>query len=263
MGLAASQARILLLTAKNDSLELQAQLISNERLLLSQEQEGIANKYSDATSNTVYKCLVNDPLDKDNKTGSTTKVMTLESLAESYSGGTGEKIYVKYGDKFIGASAVFDASKKEPWSITYYSADADGNGETKLSSEDPLVTAFNSSGANSILQTLARNEKIEIYVEAPETDSSESNNDTNIGGKQYVRKSPESLTNVHSEYYTEDDAAAQAEYQAAMSRVNTLDKKLENKLNQVETQKKAVESEMDSVNQIIKSNIERTFKYFG
>ncbi len=262
MGLAASQARILLLTAKNDSLELQAQLISNERLLLSQEQEGIANKYSDATSNTVYKCQVNDP-SEDNKNGSTSKVMTLESLAESYSGGSGERIYVKYGDKYIGASAVYDPSKKEPWSITYYSAGADGKSEKELSSEDPLVTAFNSSGANSILQTLARNEKIEIFVEAPATDSRESNNDVNIGGKQYVRKSPESLTNVHSEYYTEDDAAAQAEYQAAMSRVNTLDKKLENKLNQVETQKKAIESEMDSVNQVIKSNIERTFKYFG
>lgn len=268
MGLAASQARILLLTAKNDSLELQAQLISNERLLLSQEQEGIANKYSDATSNTVYKCLINDPLDKDNKDGTTTKVMTLESLAQSYTCGASgkskknqQKVYIKYGDKYIGASASYDPSKKEPWSVTYFVSD--GKTETPLSSEDPLVIAFNSSGANSLTQSLARNEKLEIYVPAPVTNSSESNNDTNIGGKQYVRKSPESLSNVHSEYYTEDDAAAQAEYQAAMARVNTLDKKLENKLNQVETQKKAVESEMESVDQIIKSNIERTFKYFG
>ena len=42
MGLAASQARLLLLTAKNDALELQAQNVEQERLLLAQEQETIA-----------------------------------------------------------------------------------------------------------------------------------------------------------------------------------------------------------------------------
>ena len=48
-----------------------------------------------------------------------------------------------------------------------------------------------------------------------------------------------------------------------MAKVNTLDTRLENKLNQIETQKKAVEQEMESVDSIIQSNIERTFQYFS
>ena len=48
-----SQARLLLLTAKNDALELQAQNVEQERLLLAQEQETIAQEYSDKTTNTI------------------------------------------------------------------------------------------------------------------------------------------------------------------------------------------------------------------
>ena len=79
----------------------------------------------------------------------------------------------------------------------------------------------------------------------------------------FDQKSPESLSEVSSRYYTEDDAAAQAKYNTAMAKVNTLDTRLENKLNQIETQKKAVEQEMESVDSIIQSNIERTFQYFS
>ena len=54
MGLAASQGRLLLLTARKSNLELQAQVISQERALLSMQQETIAYDYSQKTNNQIY-----------------------------------------------------------------------------------------------------------------------------------------------------------------------------------------------------------------
>ncbi len=64
-------------------------------------------------------------------------------------------------------------------------------------------------------------------------------------------------------YFTQDDNKAKADYDKAMARVQRLDKQLELKLNQVETQHKAVETEVESVDKIISNNIESSFKYFS
>ena len=48
-----------------------------------------------------------------------------------------------------------------------------------------------------------------------------------------------------------------------MQRVQRLDKQLEIKLNQVETQHKAIETETESVDKVISNNIEGSFKYFS
>ena len=48
MGLSASQARLLFLTARLSDLELKAQMISNDKIRLSQQSEEISNKYLDA-----------------------------------------------------------------------------------------------------------------------------------------------------------------------------------------------------------------------
>ena len=51
MGLAASQARLLVLTARKSDLEFRAQNITNRKLLLSAQTEQIAMDYSRALSN--------------------------------------------------------------------------------------------------------------------------------------------------------------------------------------------------------------------
>ncbi|MBQ2871719.1 hypothetical protein IJE86_08460 [bacterium] len=65
MGLAASQARLLLLTARKSDLEYRAQMISQTKLSLAMETEGIAKKYTKALNNTTltfeYFDVVNDP----------------------------------------------------------------------------------------------------------------------------------------------------------------------------------------------------------
>lgn len=65
MGLAASQGRLLLLTAKKSDLEFRAQAISQSRLVLMQQQEGIATKYAEKTSNRWYRLNYNDGTKKE------------------------------------------------------------------------------------------------------------------------------------------------------------------------------------------------------
>lgn len=267
MGLSASQARVLLLTSKNDALELQAQLISNERLLLAQEQERIANEYSDATGNEIWTCTVRDPEKNDGK-GTSQENLSLRSLAKSYEG-SDVPIYVKYGDTYYGIKATFNQNATDPqaqWTYEYY------EGDVPIPNPDFTTGAWkaltNATSYASAMQVMARNNTLEILIPI-DSDTSEMNSSKEkqfeIDGQMqsYVRKAPDSLATVSSRYYTEDDANAEAAYNTAMAKVNAIDKRLENKLNQIETQKKAVETELESSKNLVKTNEERTFKYFS
>lgn len=263
MGLAASQARLLLLTAKNDALELAAQKIEQERLILAQEQETIAQEYSDATSNTILTCRVTN---EDGSTGQET--LTLESLAKSLnsSGTENQLVAIANSNGEVVASATATRDEDGNWSVIYY----DANGE-QLDSQDPgfAVDRLNDEGSSTPLQMGLGNGGFQLLIQAPNDTNTKStalvigDNKGIYQDKLFVRKSTDSLDSVTSRYYTEDDAEAQAKYNTAMARVNALDTRLENKLNQVETQKKAVEQEMESVDSIVSSNIERTFQYFS
>jgi len=64
----------------------------------------------------------------------------------------------------------------------------------------------------------------------------------------------------------EDDksavAKAQAEYDVAMARIESKDKKYDLELKQIDTEHTAVQTEIDSVKKVIDKNIERSFKIF-
>lgn len=66
MGMSASQARLLSLTARMSDLEFRAQNIQNSKIRLSDESEGISRAYSDALNKeklTVYNCNTNTNID--------------------------------------------------------------------------------------------------------------------------------------------------------------------------------------------------------
>lgn len=257
MGLAASQARLLLLTAKNDALELAAQMVEQERLILAQEQETIAQEYSDKTTNQIYVARVT------NADGSTSEeTLTLDTLAKSLgvTGGEGKAIVIAdaNGNPIVGA---YVDDKDGDNKVKYFDPESGNDMDS-----NNITEALNTNGYNTALQLGLQNGAYQLYVQDTNTEhktgeltSRKFNKDDGF----YVRKATDSLDGVRSRYYTEDDAAAQAEYNTAMARVNTLDTRLENKLNQIETQKTAVEQEMESVDSLVQSNIERTFQYFS
>ena len=51
--------------------------------------------------------------------------------------------------------------------------------------------------------------------------------------------------------------------QAKVEKLERIDKKFDTQIQQLSTEQKAIETEMDSVKKVIDKNIEETFKTFG
>ena len=78
MGLAASQARLLLLTARRSDLEYRAQMISQRKIALAMETEQIANEYTRALNNR--KLEFTYQIQENNKTTKTVDLSYRELL---------------------------------------------------------------------------------------------------------------------------------------------------------------------------------------
>ncbi len=228
MGLAASQGRLLLLTARKSDLELQAQTISQDRLLLSIQQEHIATEYSDAVNNQIYQIRLDDNQDW--------QALSIGALNAFYGNGETDDSGTNY--------RIWDTRKGKAVDLKKI-READGDSDTPDSTLQRMLTS-----GMWLIQTVNRDSDNNIITD-------------DKGKSTFTSISTAGQSSFRQQYYTEDDAAAKAQYDAAMARVQRLDKQLEIKLNQVETQHKAVETEVESVDKIISNNIESSFKYFS
>ena len=77
MGFAASQARLLLLTARKSDLEFRAQQITNEEMRLAMLSEEIATEYSTKLSNQTLKYIDNSSGTSEMKELSASQIMAL------------------------------------------------------------------------------------------------------------------------------------------------------------------------------------------
>ena len=68
---------------------------------------------------------------------------------------------------------------------------------------------------------------------------------------------------IQDVYNTEDDKAAEAEYNYLISKFQKQDKMLQLRLQQLETEHKALETELDSISKTIEKNINNSFKTFA
>ena len=79
MGLAASQARLLLLTSRKSDLEYRAQQITNSLMILAQQTETVAREYSVKISN---QTVIYQGADKDQ----TTTTLTAATFKDEFEG---------------------------------------------------------------------------------------------------------------------------------------------------------------------------------
>lgn len=68
---------------------------------------------------------------------------------------------------------------------------------------------------------------------------------------------------IQDVYNSQDDAAAEAEYEYLMSKFQKQEKLLDMRLKELETEHKALETELDSVSKVLKDNVESSFKTFA
>lgn len=80
---------------------------------------------------------------------------------------------------------------------------------------------------------------------------------------QWNSLSWDSTANISDSYYTEDDDKAKAKYDRLQTQIQNQDKKLELELDNIETQRSAVTTEIESVQKVIDDNIDSSFKTFA
>ena len=205
--MSASQARLLMLTARKSDLEYQAQQICQQKLALAQQEEEIAVKYNNAISNTEYKLY-----DWEGNTRIEIP-MTLAAIQELG--------YILYDEN---DQPISEQTHPEEWKAMQKDA----------------------GGAESYIKYMMENHGW-LLRHPPEEDS----------------KTLGMTVDFVEAYDHSDDAAAEAEYNLATKKIQSKEKQLDLTMEQIETQHEAVKNEMESVEKVVKDNVEKTFKTFA
>ena len=256
MGLAASQARLLLLTARKSDLEFRAQQITNSEMILAMQTEQIAREYSIKISNQAL--FFTDATSAGQET-----VCLTAALIETLAGGNG--------------------------GYTLLERDTSGEWHTWRADQETInepLYVNNSTGkqiTEADYKLLSDNEKAQ-YSPLTNDDGSQVTKPCTIQSSGYnelqllegIKNGTLKIVNADGEeqslsgdsgftqsYYTDDDRAAEAEYEQKTAEIQVKEKRLQNDLNQVETQQKACDTEIDSVKKVMEKNIDRTFKVFS
>lgn len=221
MGLAASQARLLLLTARKNDLEYRAQQITNSLMILAQQTEEVAREYSVKISN---QTIVFQGIDR-NQTTTNFTAQTISGIT-AVDGAYNVEVRVP----------IFDPVTHEPTGKYEWKPWTEVMDENKDITGPELLQGYNDGTMRIVF--LNQNGQKEVV-------------DLN-GNNGFV-----------TTYYTDDDKQAEAEYNTKTASIQVKEKRLQNDLNQVQTQQKACDTEIDSVKKIMDKNIERTFKVFS
>ena len=246
MGLAASQARLLLLTARKSDLEYRAQQITNSEMILAMQTEEIAREYSNKLSNQTLKYI--------NSSDSTEIEITASNLSDLSA--TGMKLQIYCGQDENGNPIWNDWKSDGTETITSYT-DEEGN--------------TISTGEFDLLSPEEQEKFTKNYIMNGETNNytgPEILEGINGGTMRIVTAAGEEVDAINGTgfsvaYNTKDDAKADAEYRSKTAAIQIKEKRLQMDLQQVETQQKACDTEIDSVKKVMEKNIERTFKVFS
>lgn len=181
MGLAASQGRLLLLTAKKSDLEFRAQAISQSRLILMQQQEGIATKYAEKTSNRCYKLKYNDgngdkdaPLTWDNINSHASEILRFRD--KDGNALSGEVIKKLKGDKdgkpdgytqYAINAGIVKIQKQEngEWTDTSVAGDTSLSDEYYEVDNEPAKSAYDAE----MLKVKIKDQRLELDLKGIET----------------------------------------------------------------------------------------------
>ena len=246
MGLAASQARLLLLTARKSDLEFRAQQITNSEMILAMQTEEIAREYSNKLSNQTLKYI--------NSSDSTEIEITASNLYDLSA--TGMKLQIYCGKDENGNPIWNDWVSNGTKTITNYT-DEEGN---TISIDE--YKALSDEDKTKFTENFVMNGETNNYTGPQILEG------INGGTMRIVTASGQEVDAINGTgfsvaYNTADDAKADAEYRSKTAAIQIKEKRLQMDLQQVETQQKACDTEIDSVKKVMEKNIERTFKVFS
>lgn len=299
MGLAASQGRYLCLTARNSDLVYEGQQISQQRLALTNETQEVADKYNEAMNNKIMQANTADGVTQQLTYDILTSQNPYSGLGMRLVDVNGNVVipgeYIEVSSKEQQEATDGEESLSENYNspkkytskddfIQKYFSDVTGDDLTELRSMslNDLCNYYNEQNPDSEWNVVYKDKTSSELVGEGEHVVKDANcmdplylqemlttgqwllqqaNPNEESGWDNMTWQGSSL--ISEVYYTVDDAAAEAEYEAAMTKIQKQDKLLELRLEQVQTQQSSVEKEMESVKQIIDKNIEDSFKTFA
>ena len=308
MGMSASQARFLELTARKSNIEYEAQRINFERLQLAEKQSLASDRYNEAMSNRKLTFAYND--------GEGTRSVDItynnyKNYINQQQAGlniTQQKMFLvsSSGNKIIVANekdmkdiidsnkTEYKATSEEIKAAKEELALAEKEGRTvsprikalasiELSEDgiptgDNVVAETDAKTGETVYKITVNNFTPEDFFIVPDLENADNFQKAISEGiyffatygvqegedeARFRTYSVDEMSFVYSEYDKSDDAQAQAEYDKITNEVQVMDKKLELKLQQLETERDAIKTEMDSVQKVIEDNISSTFKAFS
>ena len=309
MGMSASQARFLQLTARKSNVEYQAQRINFERLQLAEQQNAVSAKYNDAMSNRKLVFSYNtgegvESVDITYKNYKNYMNQQLDDLSTSQQkmflvSTSGNKIVVANEEdmkriiddnttRYSGTKEQILSAKDEYEKAQAEKKPVSAKIKALASIELPEEENTNSntvSDSEETKETAAKEYSITVndfeasdFVIADDLDNTDNFQKALMEGvyffatygiqegdndAKFKTVGIDSTNSISEQYDRTDDAAAQAEYDTAMHKIQSQDKKLELELNRLNTEREAITTEMESVQKVLDDNIESTFKVFS
>lgn len=274
MGLSASQARFLQLTARKSNVEYHAQQINFQRTQLAEKLSSASAEYQEKSSNRKLVFSYNDA-------GRISVDLTYNNyknyMNQQMEGvGVGQQKYFlvsSSGNKIV-VSSEEERDKMIAENIDYKEVplldekgekvlDEAGNPkvtvqETRPFIEDDFIIVDGLNDVDNFQSAI----KEGVYYFATRESGAERNDN---GTLPFNTLSWETLGAgaITEEYDKTDDAAAEAEFKSKQDKIQSIDKKLELQLDKLESERSAIETEIESVSKVIKDNVESTFKTFS
>ena len=301
MGMSASQARLLSLTARMNDVEFKSQNIANIKIRLADESEQLAMKYTKAISQQKYTFTTY-------ASGQAQKVdLTLANLSQI---GSKYRLMTKDGKVVVSSleKGIMDHALCYGYNMN---VDNDGVEKAELSSKNHFIyyslqksgvtsltlDAYNENYGNDLVtKGVATKAQVDYYTdlfnEMFAASSTKSNNHKSYDGYEVLPGADKSdpawlynaiesgefmLVDISSgkevtasnsvalaiETDSSEFAKAEAEYNAANMKINNKEKLLDNELKKLDTEHNALSTEMDSIKNLIGKNIEKSFNLFS
>ena len=265
MGLSASQARFLQLTARRSNVEYEAQQINFQRLQLATKLEQASTEYQDKTSNRkmVFRYNAGNEIQQIDVTYQNYKNYINQQLEGVSSAQKKYYLVSSSGNKIIVANAEERAAMIASTTGTRTVKKDDGTSEIQqvnnVLDENDFLIADNLDDVDAFQLALQNGDYYFATMDEIEVDES---------GRPKVKFTTEGWETmggnaISEDYDKTDDAEAEAAYRAKTDKIQHQDKQLELRLSQLDSERNAIQTEIDSITKVIDDNIEGTFKTFS
>lgn len=299
MGMSASQARLLTLTARMHDIEYQAQELENTKLSLSRSSETAYDDYCEQINRSKYqmKVVTSGSTDKVDVTYNalvtqsnnsshdmyvltdtkTNNIYLPEAVTKSFNNGSIPSTLNEFLE-LVGRNYLYSDSSTNPkfssdkimskmesdgnksyWTAVYYQltgyTDNDGNISNGHGYES--VSGSNASDRNWIKKQIEEGKVLLNKMQS--TEEIVGTTSVNI----FAQTSVTTDTNLSETADTELASRAEVKYEHAMDEINQKDKSLDVQLSRLENERNALKTEYQTVQDLVKKNIERSYKTFN